>query len=305
MKQQGSRKQPSLWTRALEEWDMLVLLVLALGGAIATQFNVISINTLITLSLILLCALAINQMRGGVRVEKVATELHDENLQAMQEAVSLVDKGLGQFTVPQQQLMKAVDHVEGLLTKQHPDEAELVDQRMFYVRLIAALESAQRTVDLTQLDAVPPAQYGIPEKERYFNLSTEMVNTRPQIRFRRIVAIPNTEKLEWVLGVLEEVKALPNYNMHYVDISSERFFMPPLSLQIVDSRELCVVDPTRGFLTVAGQDRSLWIKSQSVAQVFSEYYEKFWSLTVPIKEGGVIYYDVLKRIEEQISSRRI
>lgn len=284
---------------------MLVLLVLALGGAIATQFNVISINTLITLSLILLCALAINQMRGGVRVEKVATELHDENLQAMQEAVSLVDKGLGQFTVPQQQLMKAVDHVEGLLTKQHPDEAELVDQRMFYVRLIAALESAQRTVDLTQLDAVPPAQYGIPEKERYFNLSTEMVNTRPQIRFRRIVAIPNTEKLEWVLGVLEEVKALPNYNMHYVDISSERFFMPPLSLQIVDSRELCVVDPTRGFLTVAGQDRSLWIKSQSVAQVFSEYYEKFWSLTVPIKEGGVIYYDVLKRIEEQISSRRI
>src|SRR5689334_19319774 len=97
--QQASAKQPSIWMRALDDWDMLVLLLLAIGGAIATQFNVITSSALTTLSLVLLCALAINQIRSNVRVEKVATELHEENLLALKEAVTLVDRGVTQLNI--------------------------------------------------------------------------------------------------------------------------------------------------------------------------------------------------------------
>jgi hypothetical protein len=300
----------SLFKALLEYWDTALLIIGSIAALLLSQFGLIAKEQTSAIILILVTAIAVHQIRSELHTDETLSTREEKHTKALEDTRSSIQGDIATLTSATNTTLQqysdvraAVLRFEMVLTQQYRCEASQVDQRNFYIRLTNAVEHAEHAIDLTQLDALPPEQYGIPEKMKYFALSNELVRTKPHIRFRRIVAIPNIDKLKWVREVLNSVKDCPNYNMHYVDIASERFFMPPLSLQLVDRRELCMVDPTRGFLTVAGQDRSLWIKSTDIVEVFAEYYEKFWTLTTPIKEGGVVYWDVLDKLETEIVGR--
>jgi hypothetical protein len=177
-----------------------------------------------------------------------------------------------------------------------------VTQRECYVLLKRSIQQAEKTVDLTHIEANPPQSAGIKEKDEYFNAVKKVIKSK-NVRVRRIVTIPNMRKLEWVKGVINEFKDCPNFNVHYTDTDCYNFCVPPLSLQIVDSRDVLIIDMTKGYHTATEEDVDLWISDEEIAQPYQQYYEQYWKATMKIKEGNMIYPENLQKIEEKIKER--
>ncbi|MFI5591695.1 hypothetical protein ACIA5G_42060 [Amycolatopsis sp. NPDC051758] len=193
--------------------------------------------------------------------------------------------------------------LKGLFESDRMHEAEMCDREGFYSHMLSALRAAGRSVDLTQLDAYPPKHYGTPEMVEYFQLQTKMVRDFPGIKFRRIVAIPTLEKLEWTIDILDKVKDCPNFQINLIDISRSADLPPPLSLQIFDHKEMCLVDPTLGFMLPEDQRHMLWVRGSGVCGVFSVYYDSLWNLAQRVKEGSIIYWPVLHEVHRELATR--
>lgn len=193
--------------------------------------------------------------------------------------------------------------LRGLLESDRLHEAEMCDRTGFYRHMLGALRSAGKSVDLTQLDSHAPKHYGTPEMVEYFNLQTRMVREYPGMKFRRIVAIPTLEKLEWVLDVLDDVKDCPNFQINVINLATDGSLPPPLSLQIFDRREMCLVDPTLGYMLPEDQRHMLWVKGGAVSDVFSIYYDSLWGLAQRVKEGSITYWPLLTNIHKEIAAR--
>lgn len=175
-------------------------------------------------------------------------------------------------------------------------QAERCDRPQFYKHMLRALEGATRTVDLTQLDERAPKHYGTPEMEAYFQRQAQVVKERPSVIFRRIVAVPTLDKLDWLLDVLERASGYSNFQLNVIDIAEAVKLPLPLSLQIFDRRELCLVDPTLGYMRPEEQRNMLWVDGREVAEVFAVYYQSLWQLSDRVKEGSVIYWPVLRTL---------
>jgi hypothetical protein len=182
-------------------------------------------------------------------------------------------------------------------------EAEMCDRPAFYGHMLSALRDVEKSVDLTNLDSYPPGHYGTPAMVEYFQLQTRTVRERPDMRFRRIVSIPTLEKLEWTLDILDQVAECPNFQINVIDMSATSALPPPLSLQIFDRKEMCLVDPTLGFMLPEDQRHMLWVKGVAVSNVFSIYYDSLWSLARRVKEGSIIYGPVLLEIQRDLSAK--
>jgi hypothetical protein len=207
-------------------------------------------------------------------------------------------------------LMKRADgtdeHVESLYELLQSDrlhEVETCDRPQFYRHMLAALRHSSRCVDLTQLDEQPPRHYGTREMVEYFELQTQMVRECPHIVFRRIVSIPTFEKLQWLLDILEQISDCANFQINLIDISRSAGLPPPLSLQIFDREQLCLVDPTVGYMLPSEQRDMLWIRGKAACEVFSVYYDNAWALSRRIKEGSIIYWNVLEEVANELSMK--
>lgn len=184
-------------------------------------------------------------------------------------------------------------------------EAERCTRDRFYEHMLTAVERAQVSVDLTQLDERPPKDIGTAGMVAYFERQAEIVRERPSVIFRRIVAVPTLEKLEWLLEVLTKVGESPNFQIAIVDTAdASPSLPPPLSLQIFDEREMCLVDPTIGYMRPERQTNMLWVHGRATAAVFSVYYDDFWKLSTRLKEGSIIYWSVLDHLLDSLRSRR-
>lgn len=179
--------------------------------------------------------------------------------------------------------------------------AEKCTRSGFYKHMLSALESAEQTVDLTQLDAHPPAHYGTPAMVAYFNRQRQIIAERPHVQYRRIVAVPTLAKLDWLIGVLEVTADRPNFQISVIDLTGRERLPAPLSLQIFDCRELCLVDPTMGSMLAGDQANMLWVSGRDAAEVFSNYYNDLWRKALPLKEGQLIQFD---RLETMLTDLR-
>lgn len=182
-------------------------------------------------------------------------------------------------------------------------EASRCDRSTFYVHMLGALEAATKTVDLTQLDTHAPKHYGTPQMTAYFARQLEVVAERPTVKFRRIVAVPTLEKLSWLLDVLESVASYPNFQINYLNIAQATQLPAPLSLQIFDRRELCLVDPTLGYMLPEDQNNMLWVSGVDVAEVFSIYYDSIWRLATRVKEGSIIYWPFVRELLAELRTQ--
>ena len=273
----------------LTELDSMILIVISALVAVLSFFDRITHKYWEAAVLGILTMVAVKVVKAGFETKReLANKIKylDERLQC-------------QYIAVQQ------DFSELLISMRGPSihEAEVCDQKRFYEHLTRAMQACSRSVDLTQLDADPPSYSGIEEKKRYFKLAAETVIAKPGVQFRRIVSIPNPTKLRWVLDLIDEVQNSANYSMHYVDITASNFFLPPLSIQIFDSHDVMVVDPTRGFMPTAPVgDQCLWIQGKEAPRVFTNYFQNFWNLTnaTRLKEGNVIHWGMIREIAERL-----
>ena len=237
----------------------------------------------------------------GFRVFRVKYELQDVERKAVAAAESQGQLVVGDI----QKVSVQVSELVNTVVSDMYHEAEQCTRDGFYDHMLNAVERAQVSVDLTQLDERPPKDIGTARMVAYFKRQAEIVAERPHVIFRRIVSVPTLEKLAWVLDVLEKVGTSPNFQIAVVDTSSAGPTLPPpLSLQIFDDREICLVDPTIGYMLPERQKNMLWVNGGATAAIFSLYYEEFWKLTTRLKEGSTIYWTVLDDLLETLAARR-
>lgn len=184
-------------------------------------------------------------------------------------------------------------------------KARRVDQREFYVFLKKAVLTAENSVDLTHIQPSPPEKAGIKEKDEYFEAIKKVIKKR-QIRVRRIVSIPTMDKLNWIKSLLKEFENYPNFDIHCVDVGSLKFPVPLLSVQIVDSDQVFLIDLAKGYHFDSSWSREkndLWIVSKEIAKSYREYYEEYWQSTEKIKEGDRTYWDNVAKIETALQAK--
>jgi len=247
----------------LENWELPLFLIISAVAIILNTFDLMTEKTTMQILLLLIMAYTLYQIAENKKVaENIAKIEH-----------------LG-------------PHING----------RRVTQRECYVLLKRSIQQAEKTVDLTHIEANPPQSAGIKEKDEYFSAVKKVIKSK-NVRVRRIVTIPNMKKLEWVKGLINEFKDCPNFNVHYTDMDCYNFCVPPLSLQIVDSRDVLIIDMTKGYHTATEEDVDLWISDEEIAQPYQQYYEQYWKTTMKIKEGNMIYLDNLQKIEDKIKER--
>jgi len=246
-----------------ENWELFLFLIISALAIALNAFDVLTEKTTMQILLLLIMAYALYQIAENRKMS--------ENIAKIQH--------LG-------------PHVNG----------RRVTQREFYALMKKSIQQAEKTVDLTHIEANPPESAGIKEKNEYFNAIKKVIKSK-NVRVRRIVTIPNMKKLEWVKNVVNEFKDCPNFNVHYVDMDDYNFCVPPLSLQVVDSKDVLIIDMTKGYHTATEEDVDLWISDEEIAQPCQQYYEQYWKATMKIKEGTMIYPENLQKIEENIKER--
>lgn len=187
----------------------------------------------------------------------------------------------------------------------------LTQHEDFYSKLTKCRLCATREVLLTQLDPNPPESYEDESKRKsYFDSDIEYAKSHPHVAIKRILSIETREKLEWVRGLIEATKDLPNLFLAFVNIENiakERPFPKMLSLQIIDRNEVFVLNPQYGYMPKSYQP-CFYLKNRDVAQIFVDYHTDIWRELEResenseykhgciLKEGKEIHMDRLDKI---------
>jgi len=247
----------------LEDWKLILLLIASSAGILLSYFDLLSAEYIPSFLLALMCIFVLFQMSENKKIKEDLKELKD---------------------------------LRGLATS-----AKVVNQKEFYSRLVYAITNARRTVDLTHHESRIPEKSGIKEKITHFRQMRKKIK-EGKVTFRRIVTITNSEKLAWVKKQLQLYATCPNFNLRYSDVEINRGHVPALSMQIVDGKELFIIDIERGHHTISEPVKDLWIREPVVAENFGRYYEKYWKAATPLKEGEIVYWDTLAKIEEKLKN---
>jgi hypothetical protein len=186
------------------------------------------------------------------------------------------------------------------VTKAGVHFCERVDANEFYNQFIKMVQSARKSVDLTNLDDVPLELYQIRNMKVYFSTLVGLVRANPQIHFRRIVSIPSHEKWDWVKNMIEEVKDCANMSIQLVraDHSAP---MPPISFQIVDKERVLIVDPETSLMRPTSLN-NLLIEGIEASACFALYYDRFWKTGKPLKDGLKINYSLLEEARAELTT---
>lgn len=314
-------RRKELWRRLVtflsEDWELKLLVVLAVLGLAVTAIPYITVelgNIAAYYTLAVVCTLALHEIRASraIKTDLSAVsslqKVHDTKLdQVIKEQSRSREHVAGLSTIQEEQDTK-LDRVvksqrQTLERFLVPSGAQAVDQREFYRRLSEATRTAERQIELTHHEAMPPSLTGIQEKREYFT-TIEHTLLHTDLPVRRIVSIPTPAKLEWVedylLGTFAE---RPNFSLRYTPFSyADRPTLIPLSLQIFDREACAVINVHSGSHTETEPDLDLWIDSDVVAQYFSRYYDQYWAVCLPLKEGNNIYEVNLKDIRKRLGA---
>jgi len=164
----------------------------------------------------------------------------------------------------------------------------------FYTRLTKSRLAAREKVQLTQLDPWPPSTYGDEgTRKSYFDGDIAYCKAHPNVNFYRILSIETKEKLEWAKSLIEAMKDLPNVFLAYVKIDSIEKSAPfpkLLSLQIIDKKELFVLNPQYSYMPRSYKS-CYYLKNEEVAQIYVDYYERIWDVLCQNGEHGCILKD--------------
>lgn len=187
--------------------------------------------------------------------------------------------------------------------------ARYVSHAEFYKRLLSAVRSANSSIDLMAMQPTPPTAFGVPELKEYLNELAGKIE-REVLVTRRIVSIPTLEKLEWVIELINTHKGCKKFALKYVDVSLlGTVSIPyPLNVQIVDKREIFIINPAKGYFPIDKTSEGIWLEDNGqmkIAEMFSDYYDAYWSMGEEIFLGGRVNIELLRQIAKKLDSQVI
>ena len=185
---------------------------------------------------------------------------------------------------------------------------ETLDTRNFYSRLMASVNNASTSIDLMSMQHISPGVSGVTEVDQYFYTISNIINNNKKIRIRRLVSIRSLDKYKWVLKIIDDHKNARNFNIRFVDIAAIyksdgiQSIPHPLNVQIIDKKEAFFINPQKGFFEVSGNNDNIYIKSENVSKVFSDYFDRYWDMSTPLVENGKTFKENLEKINKKIGN---
>lgn len=176
---------------------------------------------------------------------------------------------------------------------------ELESQAEFYRVLNDKMLSAKSRVWLMHLDPFAPdsVKYSDLARTEYFNNCAEKARTentaQQPVEFRRIIAIPTLEKLDWTEKLIQDTKALKNLHLAYIHIDDIKYTFPisVTSCQIIDNRAVFLLNPELNVVPEGKFKTCIIIENEKVVSVYKDYYEKIWTLLENNNSKGCIIKD--------------
>lgn len=177
-----------------------------------------------------------------------------------------------------------------------------VTQEDWYKELIPEVISADTEIQITHHSPLVPTVSGSGYRKKLWGkLVAKMGNKKVLLRW--IVAIENLEKFDWVISLIEKYKTNDSFNIHCSMVDLE-YPAPPQSIQIIDRKKLFVIDMSKGHYVVSEVGTGLISVDQQVIRQFQRYFDKYWDRGSKLKEGPIIYYNVIENLSSKLKRNR-
>jgi len=244
----------------IERWDLLLTIVSAALAIILLLLNILPAMAIPPLLLIYMGILAFNQLRENVDRKEYLNKLE-------------------------------------ILYGTH-FKYRTLNRHDYYILLQQAIENAVSSVLFTHIEATPPQMSGVKVKLDYFKAKDRIVKAKREVIFREIYIIPDesinrSRKLAWIRSQLLTYKNCANFNARIYDQAKQKLIVLPLSLQIIDSSQMLMLEMKREPHSDSDSIEALWTNDPEVVKHFERYYEVFWSSCSTVKEGNLIEWDNL------------
>jgi len=203
----------------------------------------------------------------------------------------------------------SLNDIKKLLSEKddHIIEGETLDAQEFYRKLRQSVSKAKKSIDLMSMrDSKPDEMSGVVELKDYFENIEKIIKRNNSIQIRRIVSIGSETKFDWVCETIKKFKEKNNFSMRYMklpsnisDISTTPY---PLNVQIIDGKEIFIINPKQGYMVITGKSKlNIRIKSDKIGEVLTEYYDACYDNKCEvIFEGKKIYTNRLKEIMKDL-----
>jgi hypothetical protein len=168
----------------------------------------------------------------------------------------------------------------------------LKDQPTFYATLKEAVCNSKTEVMFIHLDPEVATQSNSNDgRVGYFDSAHEYVRTH-SIHLRRIISIPNENKLEWTKNLIENTKDIATMDFAYVKIDPIEKSFPEtvISFDIIDNDRLFLMNPNLNYIPLGRTfpySGILDIECEEAVKVYKEYFERLWTeITKPNSKSG-------------------
>ncbi len=156
----------------------------------------------------------------------------------------------------------------------------LNDQTDFYNLLQQKVNNSVERVWLMHLDPFRPDAKTISDKARvaHFDNLVNFAKNNPKVDIRRIISIPDYEKLKWVNELIEKTANIRNIHFAYIKIDEieKSFPVTVISCQIIDNNMMFLLNPTLNYVPGGTFKECLYIENTKMVNIYKEYYEKLW-----------------------------
>lgn len=163
-------------------------------------------------------------------------------------------------------------------------------QASFYETLKEAVCNSKKEVMFIHLDPEVARNDNIKDgRVGYFDSAHEYVRTH-DIMMRRIISIPNEDKLEWTRDLIEKTKDIATMEFAYIKINDIEKSFPEtvISCDVIDDNKLFIMNPNLNYIPLGNTFKSiLEIENNNAVTIYKEYFERLWTeVTRPNSEIG-------------------
>jgi len=157
----------------------------------------------------------------------------------------------------------------------------LSNQEIFYGILKEKVNEASERVWLMHFDPWAPdaPEYSDCEKEKYFDFSKNFAIEHPHVDVKRIIGIPNQNKLDWVEQLVEDTREIRNLHLGYLYVGDIQNSFPRsvTSCQIIDKNKIFLLNPLLNHIPPGDFKKCIYIENREIVSIYEQYYERIWN----------------------------
>ena len=172
----------------------------------------------------------------------------------------------------------------------------LLHDHEFYPHFRYHTETAQRSVYVCYFGIEPPGEPDREAKNKYYREHFEIIRSRHQVVFRRIVRATRQNK-DWIRELVSELQGCGNAELAIYREQGQREMPLPLSVQVIDGEKAWFVAVS----THARErdPRDIFIENRDLAGMMEKYYNRLWELSDVIYKSGRLTREGQKYLEDE------